>query len=60
MAETIAVKQGACPKCHSENITLGESIMADMMVGYKIDCNDCSCEAVEWYTMVYAETIAEG
>lgn len=49
-------RQGKCPKCESENIEWGSTNIDGDSLGYEFVCNNCGCQATEWYTLNYAET----
>ena len=48
---------GKCPKCGSENLEWGNTELYSESLGYEFTCNDCGCEATEWYDLTYSETI---
>lgn len=51
--------RGKCPKCGSENLEWGNTKLAGKSLGYEFTCNDCGCEATEWYNLTYSETVTE-
>lgn len=49
--------QGKCPKCDSEDIDYGISLLEGDSMGYSVQCNECKTKFIEWYTLEYAESI---
>jgi len=49
--------QGICPDCGKEHLDYGETEWADESVGYSFICYDCGCSGIEWYNLVYDETV---
>ena len=60
-AETKAksIVMGACPKCGSENIEYGDTNISGDCLGYEFECQDCGCQATEWYDLTYVETVED-
>ena len=46
-----------CPHCSGNNINYGVLEIYDDMVAYPAECEDCKTVFVEWYEMVYKETV---
>jgi hypothetical protein len=57
MADAKFQAVGKCPKCGSENVEYGTSLLEGDSLGYKMTCKDCNCEAIEWYNLSYSETV---
>ena len=49
--------KGKCPKCGSENLEYGSTVLDGESLGYKFECKDCNCQGTEWYNLEYVETI---
>lgn len=50
---------GKCPKCGSDKLDYQHTILDSDMIGYKFFCEECHISGVEWYNLVYTETIVE-
>lgn len=51
--------KGQCPKCGSRNVDYAGSNICDDGIGYEFTCKDCGVVAVEWYDLVYSETLID-
>ena len=48
---------GICPHCESENVEYGNSRLEGDSMGYEMTCQNCGKEFIEWYDLVYSETV---
>ena len=53
------IMQGECPKCHSHNIEYGNTELDGEYLGYEFECNECGCQATEWYKLEFEETTSD-
>jgi RNA polymerase subunit RPABC4/transcription elongation factor Spt4 len=53
----ITKEKDKCPYCQSGNIVWGDTEIHDDCIGYYFVCKDCNKNSVEWYDLVYSETI---
>lgn len=49
--------RGKCPKCGSSNLEYGNTELEGESLGYEFECNECGCDGIEWYELIYSETI---
>jgi RNA polymerase subunit RPABC4/transcription elongation factor Spt4 len=55
--EIIKKCEHECPVCGSDNLEWGDSSIEDNLYFYEFTCNSCESESVEWYELVYVETV---
>lgn len=53
------VFRGCCPKCGSEELTYGDTVSERDYMGYEFTCDACGKNGIEWYELVYTESIIE-
>ena len=51
-------ESGVCSECGGNMLDYGEIELADESVGYTFVCDDCGFSGIEWYNLVYDETVA--
>ena len=52
-------KIGICSCCGSDSVEYGQTELDSNSLGYHITCNDCLAKGIEWYDVIYSETIME-
>ena len=57
MAESKSQEEGKCPTCGSELLNYEGTVLDGNQMGYNFSCNDCGISGIEWYTLIYSETI---
>ena len=48
---------GRCSVCGSDMVEYGSSEHDGDSIGYEISCSSCGAQGMEWYDVVYSETI---
>lgn len=49
--------QGKCPNCGSDNLEYGNTELTGESMGYECECRDCGKNYIEWYGLIYSETV---
>lgn len=51
------MSRGICPKCNGTNLRYGfHENFGHQTVYQSFTCNECGCEATEWFEVVYTKT----